>query len=99
MTMTTKNGKRIRELTDECVALADDRTISRAERELRILTRQRAIRALLQAEKQAPPKTLDELTGEFDQWVRVGAADKEPEEDTAESKISAGNALIRRNFR
>jgi len=93
--------KRIRELTDKCVALADDRTLCHAEQNLRILTRQRAIRALLQAEKQAhlTPKDTGELTDGFDTWARVGATDEKEAGQTVQSKIRAGNDLIRRGFR
>jgi hypothetical protein len=72
------NRKRIRELRDETIALADDKTLCQAERHCGSRPRERAIRALLQAEKQMhlAPKTLGELTDEFDAWARVGAADR-----------------------
>jgi hypothetical protein len=64
------NRKRIRELTDEAIALADDPSLCQAERYLRIKTRERAVRALLQAEKQAhlTPKTLIALAESTADW-------------------------------
>jgi hypothetical protein len=89
----TKN-KRVQELLEECQAISDDPGVPTERAQLRVRVRLAEIQSLLKA-----PASLTELTGEFDAWARVGAANEEQEEDTAESRISEGNALIRRGFR